>query len=83
MPYITQKQKTELETWGAKPKDAGELNYVITRIIDEYLGNELRYQRINDVVGVLECAKLEIYRRLAAPYEDKKRDENGEVYRQR
>lgn len=83
MPYITNKQKQELETWGQKPADAGELNYVITRIIDEYIGSELRYQKINDVVGVLECAKLEIYRRLAGPYEDKKRDENGEVYRQR
>lgn len=83
MPYITSKQRTELETWGAKPQDAGELNYVITRIIDEYLGNELRYQKINDVVGVLECAKLEMYARLARSYEDKKRDENGEVYRQR
>jgi hypothetical protein len=83
MPYISKEQRTEIETWGAKPKDSGELNYILTKIIDEYIGNELRYQKINDVVGVLECAKLELYRRLAAPYEDKKRDENGEVYRQR
>lgn len=83
MPYITNKQRQEIETWDQFPADAGELNYAITRIIDRYLGAELRYQKINDVVGVLECAKLELYRRLAAPYEDKKRDENGEVYRQR
>jgi len=31
-------------------------------------------------VGVLECAKMELYRRVAAPYEDKKKEENGDVY---
>ena len=32
------------------------------------------------LIGVLECAKLELYRRVAAPYEDDKIDENGDVY---
>jgi len=36
--------------------------------------------QINEVIGVLECAKLELYRRVAAPYEERKRIENGEVY---
>jgi len=30
-------------------------------------------------MGVLECAKLELYRMVAAKYEDKKRLENGAV----
>jgi len=30
--------------------------------------------------GVLENVKQEMYRRLAAPYEDKKAEENGDVY---
>jgi hypothetical protein len=38
------------------------------------------YAEINEVVGVLECCKLELYRRLAAPYEDTKIKENGDVY---
>jgi hypothetical protein len=38
------------------------------------------YSIINDIVGVLECAKMEFYRRVAVPYEDKKRTENGDVY---
>lgn len=83
MPYISQGQRTEIETWGQKPQDVGELNYVITKILDEYIGNQLRYSKINDVIGVLECAKLEIYRRLAADYEDEKIDQNGDVYRRR
>ena len=33
----------------------------------------------NAMFGVLECVKLEFYRRLATPYEDVKCDENGDV----
>lgn len=61
--------------------NAGELNFAITSLIDEYLGRTgIRYQNINTVIGVLECAKLEVYRRVAVPYEDKKCKENGDVY---
>ncbi len=34
----------------------------------------------NAVVGALECAKLELYRRMVAPYENGKIAENGDVY---
>jgi hypothetical protein len=40
----------------------------------------LTYETLNAVIGVLECAKLEFYRRVAAPYEDTKIQQNGEVY---
>jgi hypothetical protein len=40
----------------------------------------LSYQTINDIVGALEGAKLEFYRRVAVPYEDKKIIENGDVF---
>lgn len=33
-----------------------------------------------DVLGTLECVKLEFYRRVVAPYEDKKCAENGDAY---
>ena len=39
-----------------------------------------RYAHLNEAIGVLECAKLELYRRVAAPYEDGKRAETGDVY---
>ena len=32
----------------------------------------MRYQNVNAIIGALECAKLELYRRLIAPYEDTK-----------
>ena len=59
---------------------AGELNYLISSILDAHLGEEPRYSDLNEAIGVLECAKLELYRRLAAPYEDEKINEHGDVY---
>jgi hypothetical protein len=41
----------------------------------------LRYAHLNEVIGALECAKLELYRRIAVPYEDQKITESGDVYR--
>jgi len=55
----------------------GELNYVITKILKE--SYPLRYFNLNRAVGVLECAKLEFYRRVVAPYEDIKIKESGDV----
>lgn len=56
---------------------AGNLNYIITRLL---IGTEPdHYHDFNELVGVLECAKLELYRRRIAPYENKKIKENGDV----
>ena len=81
MPYEKQEVRARLDA-GGKPESPGELNYLISRLIDSYLVSKgaLRYAHINEVVGVLECAKLELYRRLAAPYEDGKLKERGDVY---
>jgi hypothetical protein len=38
------------------------------------------YALLNELIGVLECAKLELYRRVASPYEDEKIQSNGDVY---
>jgi len=55
----------------------GELNYVVTKILKEVY--PLRYFHINRAMGVLECIKQEFYRRVAAPYEDIKMKESGDV----
>lgn len=83
MPYITPAIRAAYEDprLDIFPTNSGELNYVLTKLCDEYLKrNGLTYQHINDTIGALECAKLELYRRVAAPYEDKKIQQNGEVY---
>lgn len=80
MPYITQEARKELAA-GRVPSTSGDLNYSITKLIDGFLmQNGVSYNSINAVIGVLECAKLELYRRVAAPYESKKCNENGDVY---
>ena len=80
MPYIRQFARSVLAT-GGTPDTSGALNYCITKLVDDYLQRAgLNYASINEVIGVLECAKLELYRRIAAPYEDVKREQNGDVY---
>jgi hypothetical protein len=79
MPYVTIDDR---ETYHPKFKVAsfpGQLNYQITVLITEYIKKHgLKYQNINDVIGALEGAKLEFYRRAAAPYESIKIEENGD-----
>jgi hypothetical protein len=80
MPYIAKENRRYLELNGPV-LTAGELNYRLTKIIFEYFEhNGNNYQAINDVVGALEGCKLEFYRRVAVPYEDKKIVQNGDVY---
>jgi len=62
----------------------GSLNYIIFKIAKvitepQYLGGERSYARFNAIGGALECCKTEISRRLVAPYEDQKIEENGDV----
>jgi len=60
---------------------AGELNYALTRQVTDYLdGKIVTYELLNSVVGALESCKLEFYRRVVVPYEEKKIVENGDVY---
>ncbi len=64
------------------PATAGELNYTVSTIVWEYLkAKGINYDTINTCIGALECAKLELYRRVAAGYEDEKLRENGEIYK--
>ena len=94
MPYVTEDIRNELEPTilalakrlrvkvDLKGRD-GAVNYVITRLVQLTMCNVDRswnYEHIERAVGVLECAKLELYRRLAAPYEDMKAVLNGDVY---
>ena len=57
------------------------MNYAFTLLAIEYIERHGRcYASINDVMGALEGAKLEFYRRVVAPYEDLKIIMNGDVY---
>ena len=81
MPYVNQSAREKLDN-GKPPNTPGELNYLITKLVDEYIQSKgaLNYTNINESIGVLECAKLELYRRVAVPYENKKIKTSGDVY---
>jgi len=92
MPYIKQSQRDKLHSAISnllyeldKVSDEeieGVLNYTITEIMNRRMCNEdgtWGYKLINRVVGTLENVKLEFYRRLAASYEDKAINKNGDL----
>lgn len=81
MPYIPQSRRFDIDHDQREITNAGELNYAISSMINRYMGRRaLSYRMLNEVIGVLECAKMELYRRMAAPYEDGKMTSNGDVY---
>jgi uncharacterized protein DUF6899 len=83
MPYIKPEDRRALNgpiaelrsMLSVRPR--GDLNYTITRLVTPIRPT---YADAEAALGVLEAVKLELYRRFIAPYEDKKRDENGDVY---
>jgi hypothetical protein len=83
MPYIKLKDRIELDKIVEKfpaTMSWGEINYVITKILLSQDFGKRSYSSLNSIIGVLECVKQEFYRRAAAPYEDEKIEENGDVY---
>ncbi len=81
MPYIKSLTRHLLNLEEGCAGCAGELNYIFTSVANEYLERMGKnYSHYNDVIGALECCKLEMYRRAIAPYEDTKIAENGDVY---
>ena len=84
MPYINHINRNLFDSHIEKLSDAvvvpGELNYIFTRLCDNYINDKKCYDSINAAIGALECAKQELYRRVAAPFENEKWHSNGDVY---
>lgn len=87
MPYVPHALKVKHEDlvkqlYKTNVDSEGELNYLITHLIQSYLPakQERKYRDYNAAMGALESAKLELYRRVVAIYEDGKKYENGDVY---
>lgn len=89
MPYIEQSKRDLLDNQitrlsfkieqAADKELEGPLNYTITKMIDQLYGPIDSYQKINDVVGVLNCVLMEFYSQQARPYEEQKKQQNGDV----
>ena len=60
---------------------AGNLNYIITKIIAEYIKTEgYNYRLLNEIIGTLDNTKDELKRIVLYPYENSKIEKNGGVY---
>lgn len=88
MPYID-KEKRKLfkdplldllsSLQGSDDEMCGELNYCISFLLYNLLHDKHKYSRVNALMGVMECASQEFYRRYAVPYEEEKIKQNGDV----
>ena len=60
---------------------AGLMNYLFTSMLDNCYGplENARYNDYNEIMGMLECCKMEFYRKAIIPYENWKERENGKV----
>ena len=90
MPYIDQNRrdffKEEINALIVKLQSsgsvsAGDINYIFSEILAGALAidDNPKYDKINTAVGVLDCVKLELYRRVAGPYEDYKISKSGDT----
>ena len=85
MPYIAPRDRDRLDPFinqvPVRGLTAGELNYIFTRLLLRWLREGFAgYAERALAVGILETAKLELYRRDLGPYEDAKCYANGDVY---
>lgn len=84
MPYIKQENREQFNAAAKEIADkaevAGDLNYAITVILQEYIKKKgLKYDVLNSVHGMLECCNKELYRTVTGPYEDTCIKKNGNV----
>jgi len=87
MPYIEPKDREELDDLirnlaGHITGEGyeGRLNYTISSLLVHMVeANGKRYKTLNALIGVLESAKQEFYRKAVAPYEDEKIEQNGDL----
>ena len=87
MPYINEAARRRLE--GRRYVDSapwllnvGDLTWILFKLAKDYgieTVEEQSYQRHAEVIAALDNAKEEYRRRFLNPYEDKKREANGDV----
>jgi len=84
-PYIKKEDRPDIEdivdVYAYKLKCDGHLNFFICKLFLKLMriNGGIRYNKAKEFIGELEMAKLEISRRWIADYEDKKKEENGDL----
>jgi hypothetical protein len=86
MPYIAPELRPDIDKAVADlvraidGHGAGAANYAVTSLLCRAFGQRgIGYGQVNTMMGVLECVKQELYRRVAVSYETAKWAENGDV----
>ncbi len=82
MPYINQDRRDELESLIDMMREKrieadGDLNFLLYAFCKRHV--KPSYNNYKNFCGELRQCVTEIERRLLAPYEDKKIEENGDV----
>jgi hypothetical protein len=82
MPYVKQERRSDLNKVVVAMSEAGvkadgDLNYILYRFCKYHVTPS--YNNYKNFCGEIHQAATEIERRLLAPYEDSKIDENGDV----
>lgn len=85
MPYIDIDARDKYHVKARPAIHPGQLNFQITELITQYVRSNqpeegVNYALLNEVIGALEAAKLEFYRRAVVPYESIKIQQNGDMY---
>jgi hypothetical protein len=84
LPYIKEETRLwfddKIERLAKDILNPGDLCYCIYKLMkDVILKNGPNFKIMSRVISEVECAKLEFYRRIVSPYEDKKIEENGDI----
>ena len=58
----------------------GHHNYIMYTLALKLVNRlGVRYATLQDIIGTFDCCKMEFYRKILAPYEEKAIDKNGDV----
>ena len=83
MPYIKPEARTcfddEINEIVRVLEEPGELCYVVYKLLNDLTKEDKNFKKMSRLISEVECAKLEFYRRIVAPYEDSKIKENGDI----
>lgn len=89
VPYTKQERRANLDSHARRVAEdlhfmgdeQGDLNYFITRVGVHLLALQgMGYSTASHIRAAFDDASAEWYRRVMAPYEDEKCEENGDVY---
>ena len=81
MLYIRQEEREKVLNYVVEPFDMtpGQHTFLVTELVNAWLGDNPDYSTYERILGRLELIKLEVWRRRVVPYEDQKRNENGDL----